>query len=115
MMKKFNLKASDVISWLRICRPGSVIGPQQQWLERYEEYLHESSSSKLSELSMPDNGLFVSSGAGLFEQLLSQQLAKQVQSGTSNRARSIFRGYDKDMTSTGKESLVPTTTVEIGG
>jgi cell division cycle 14 len=33
IMKHFKFTASEVISWLRICRPGSVIGPQQNFLE----------------------------------------------------------------------------------
>lgn len=32
MMKNFRLTAPQCIGWLRICRPGSVIGPQQQFL-----------------------------------------------------------------------------------
>ena len=33
IMKHYKFTASEVISWLRICRPGSVIGPQQNFLE----------------------------------------------------------------------------------
>eukprot|EP01083_Nonionella_stella_P096581 271553_1 len=33
VMKHYAWSASQVICWLRICRPGSVIGPQQQFLE----------------------------------------------------------------------------------
>jgi len=32
LMKHFRMTATEVISWMRICRPGSVIGPQQQFL-----------------------------------------------------------------------------------
>ncbi|KAF7638559.1 hypothetical protein Mgra_00001937 [Meloidogyne graminicola] len=32
MMKHFRLTAPQCMGWLRICRPGSVIGPQQQFL-----------------------------------------------------------------------------------
>lgn len=31
-MKHFRFPARDFLGWIRICRPGSVIGPQQQWL-----------------------------------------------------------------------------------
>jgi len=37
MMKHYAWTAQDVIAWLRICRPGSVIGPQQQFLERQQK------------------------------------------------------------------------------
>lgn len=33
LMKHYHLTAHEAIAWLRICRPGSVIGHQQQWLE----------------------------------------------------------------------------------
>lgn len=36
MMKHYRLTAAEVISWMRICRPGMVIGPQQQFLEDLE-------------------------------------------------------------------------------
>merc|ERR1712154_522440 len=36
MMKHYARTAQDVIAWLRICRPGSVIGPQQQFLEQQQ-------------------------------------------------------------------------------
>ncbi|XP_057212933.1 dual specificity protein phosphatase CDC14B isoform X2 [Triplophysa rosa] len=33
MMKHFRLTAAEAIAWIRICRPGSVIGPQQNFTE----------------------------------------------------------------------------------
>ncbi|EDL84431.1 CDC14 cell division cycle 14 homolog B (S. cerevisiae) (predicted), isoform CRA_a [Rattus norvegicus] len=32
LMKHYRMTAAESIAWLRICRPGSVIGPQQQFL-----------------------------------------------------------------------------------
>jgi len=32
-MKHHKFTTAEVIAWLRICRPGSVIGPQQNYLE----------------------------------------------------------------------------------
>ncbi|XP_051163958.1 dual specificity protein phosphatase CDC14C-like isoform X2 [Leptopilina boulardi] len=40
IMKHYHLTAHETIAWIRICRPGSVIGPQQQFLEENETYLH---------------------------------------------------------------------------
>lgn len=31
-MKEYGVTAAESIAWLRICRPGSVIGPQQEFL-----------------------------------------------------------------------------------
>lgn len=39
IIKHFHMTAREVIAWMRICRPGSVIGQQQGWLERIEPWL----------------------------------------------------------------------------
>ena len=35
-MKRYRFTASEVIAWMRICRPGMVIGPQQHFLKEIE-------------------------------------------------------------------------------
>ncbi|KAG5327356.1 CC14A phosphatase, partial [Pseudoatta argentina] len=52
IMKHYHLTAHETIAWIRICRPGSVIGHQQQWLERKEMYLR----SLLKEPLQSENG-----------------------------------------------------------
>merc|ERR1719376_6518 len=39
MMKHYRLTADETIAWLRICRPGSIIGTQQLWLNSKERAL----------------------------------------------------------------------------
>jgi len=39
MMKHFKFTAAEAIGWLRICRPGSVLGPQQHWLEEQQHIM----------------------------------------------------------------------------
>lgn len=39
IMKHYHLTAHETIAWIRICRPGSVIGHQQQWLEKWVFFL----------------------------------------------------------------------------
>ena len=39
LMKHYGLKASEVIAFLRIIRPGSVVGPQQNFLEKIQNNL----------------------------------------------------------------------------
>ena len=42
IMKHYRLSAAEVIGWMRICRPGTVIGPQQHFLEDIQEQIwHE--------------------------------------------------------------------------
>ena len=38
-MKHFKFSAAEIIGWMRICRPGSVIGPQQHFMQEMEQTL----------------------------------------------------------------------------
>ena len=42
LIKNCGFTAHEAIAWIRICRPGSVIGPQQQYLIGYEQNLVQS-------------------------------------------------------------------------
>lgn len=39
-MKHYGFSAAETIGWMRIARPGSVIGPQQQYLQQMEGTMH---------------------------------------------------------------------------
>lgn len=39
IVKHYRMTAREAIAWMRICRPGSVIGQQQGWLEKIESWL----------------------------------------------------------------------------
>ncbi|TSK53769.1 Dual specificity protein phosphatase CDC14AB [Bagarius yarrelli] len=39
LMKHYRFSAAEVIAWIRICRPGSIIGPQQHFLEEKQTNL----------------------------------------------------------------------------
>ncbi|GBP44078.1 Dual specificity protein phosphatase CDC14B [Eumeta japonica] len=39
LIKHYKMSAHEAIAWLRVCRSGSVIGHQQEWLERLESWL----------------------------------------------------------------------------
>ncbi|MES1908848.1 MAG: hypothetical protein MHM6MM_001701 [Cercozoa sp. M6MM] len=41
MMKRFGWTAEQCIAWMRIVRPGSVIGPQQFYLQQQQPIMHE--------------------------------------------------------------------------
>eukprot|EP00475_Leptophrys_vorax_P038130 TRINITY_DN6670_c0_g1_i3.p1 TRINITY_DN6670_c0_g1~~TRINITY_DN6670_c0_g1_i3.p1 ORF type:complete len:406 (-),score=109.47 TRINITY_DN6670_c0_g1_i3:60-1136(-) len=45
MMKHYKMTASEVIAWMRICRPGSVLGPQQQYLEKMQSKMWNAGAS----------------------------------------------------------------------
>ncbi|KAM3961456.1 uncharacterized protein ACR2FA_004572 [Aphomia sociella] len=39
LIKHYRMTSHEAIGWMRICRPGSVIGHQQGWLEQLETWL----------------------------------------------------------------------------
>lgn len=43
-MKHYKIPARAMIGWIRICRPGSVLGPQQHFLCAKEAALHKLTS-----------------------------------------------------------------------
>ena len=43
-MKHYKIPATTMIAWIRICRPGSVLGPQQQFLLEKEAVMHAAPS-----------------------------------------------------------------------
>ena len=45
MIKNFGFTAHEAIGWIRLCRPGSVIGPQQQFLINYDSKIHKPSAN----------------------------------------------------------------------
>ena len=40
MIKDYNFDAAEAIGWLRVCRPGSVMGPQQLFLVAFDIRVH---------------------------------------------------------------------------
>uniref|UniRef100_A0A3Q0SZH6 Cell division cycle 14Ab n=1 Tax=Amphilophus citrinellus TaxID=61819 RepID=A0A3Q0SZH6_AMPCI len=59
LMKHYRFTAGEAIAWIRICRPGSVIGPQQNFLEEKQAALwllgdnQHSQKAKLEERGVP--------------------------------------------------------------
>ncbi|XP_026855522.2 dual specificity protein phosphatase CDC14B isoform X3 [Electrophorus electricus] len=56
MMKHFRLSAAETIAWIRICRPGSVIGPQQNFIEDKQASLWAEGDLHQQKLSKQENG-----------------------------------------------------------
>jgi cell division cycle 14 len=53
LIKSFGFSAMEAIAWIRICRPGSIIGPQQQFLVRYYQRIRLPALHKRPNLSIP--------------------------------------------------------------
>ncbi|ETO34620.1 hypothetical protein RFI_02472 [Reticulomyxa filosa] len=56
LMKHYCWTAGEVIAWLRICRPGSVIGPQQFFLEEFQSLAEKQFKKKEREREREDKG-----------------------------------------------------------
>jgi len=54
VMKHYRWTAQEFIAWVRICRPGSIIGPQQQYLKNQQKHMW-----KEGDLWRKDRGLIL--------------------------------------------------------
>ena len=45
-MKHYGFPAAAFIGWIRICRPGSILGPQQHYLNEMEQEMIEAGGSE---------------------------------------------------------------------
>ena len=51
-MKHFKIPAAPFIGWIRVARPGSILGPQQNYLNQIESrYMAQGGNSKRGELT----------------------------------------------------------------
>mmetsp|Transcript_18482 Transcript_18482/g.32611 ORF Transcript_18482/g.32611 Transcript_18482/m.32611 type:complete len:490 (+) Transcript_18482:223-1692(+) len=62
LMKHYKMTAPEVISWMRICRPGCVIGPQQQFLQDLEPVMWQ--EGEMMRSMHPNNRLVLTVGGG---------------------------------------------------
>jgi protein-tyrosine phosphatase len=46
LMKHYRFTAAEVIGWMRLCRPGMVIGPQQHFLKKIERIMWQAGASE---------------------------------------------------------------------
>lgn len=54
LMKHYKLTAAQVIGWMRVCRPGSVIGPQQHFLEEIQSQMWKEGDEYRRQHGLPD-------------------------------------------------------------
>lgn len=53
MMKHYRFTAAEAIGWMRICRPGCVIGPQQHFLKQIESRMWQEGSTSRGPVPQP--------------------------------------------------------------
>ena len=54
IMKHYRFPAAAFIGWIRICRPGSILGPQQQWLNVMQDKMFAMSETSPIYKSLDD-------------------------------------------------------------
>lgn len=81
MMKHYRMTASEVISWMRICRPGCVIGPQQQFLQDLEPIMWQE-----GDMMRVEKGISLPTSTSTSD--------KKKRSGTSSRPSSSKKAQD---------------------
>jgi hypothetical protein len=64
IMKHYKFTASEVISWMRICRPGMVIGPQQHFLQDLEHTMWQEGDLMRGKIAAPIREKKSSSSSG---------------------------------------------------
>ncbi|XP_061098789.1 dual specificity protein phosphatase CDC14AB-like [Conger conger] len=92
LMKHFRFTAGEAIAWIRICRPGSVIGPQQNFLEEKQAWLWSQGDVGRSRLRQQSERGFSRLMSGVGGLSLSPALLHQ--SCDSGHAQEGRRGYD---------------------
>ncbi|KAH8064439.1 protein tyrosine/serine/threonine phosphatase [Aureococcus anophagefferens] len=55
-MKHYKFTAAEIIGWMRICRPGSVIGPQQHFMQEMEQTLWQEGDLYRMHKGAPNTG-----------------------------------------------------------
>ncbi|CAB1314190.1 unnamed protein product [Coregonus sp. 'balchen'] len=53
LMKHYHFTAAETIAWIRVCRPGSVIGPQQHFLEERQAAMWMQGDMQRSQQKQP--------------------------------------------------------------
>ncbi|XP_068078994.1 dual specificity protein phosphatase CDC14B isoform X4 [Danio rerio] len=65
LMKHFRLTAAEAIAWIRICRPGSVIGPQQNFVDEMQSSLWAEGELYRQKINEQENGSAKTAVAGI--------------------------------------------------
>ncbi|XP_016306636.1 dual specificity protein phosphatase CDC14A-like isoform X2 [Sinocyclocheilus anshuiensis] len=65
MMKHFRLTAAEAIAWIRICRPGSIIGPQQNFIDEKQASLWAEGDLYRQKINEQENGSSKTAVAGI--------------------------------------------------
>ena len=63
LISEFRFSAREAVGWLRLCRPGSVIGPQQPFLEEWATAAHSTQPPTPSSIAIATPGSLVAAAS----------------------------------------------------
>ena len=64
LMKHYRFTAAEAIGWLRVCRPGSIIGPQQHYIQEMESVMwRQGDAYRLQKLKEKEAGAATAAAA----------------------------------------------------
>jgi protein-tyrosine phosphatase len=89
LMKHYRMTAGEVIGWMRICRPGMVIGPQQQFLVDIQDRMWHEGDAASSLRPTIENRIFLFTSP-------QRQSTKQNTTSTSNATMTIHGGDNSE-------------------
>jgi cell division cycle 14 len=95
-MRSYGFSAREIIAWARMCRPGSIIGPQQQYLAERESMMLDMYRRKVSGGGM---------GGGVEGRLSTGSGAVSPRAGSGAAARHSYT--NSYMTKGGHHSVMP--------
>jgi cell division cycle 14 len=107
MMKHFGFSSREAIAWCRVCRPGSVIGPQQQYLDTMQRRLDAAGEVYRRAITKDEAGAVLTGTAGP---------TSSVTVGAPSRPGTVAAGATRPGTrGTHAASMAGTATAEGGG
>ncbi|KFH73473.1 hypothetical protein MVEG_00689 [Podila verticillata NRRL 6337] len=100
LMKTYGMTAREVIAYLRLMRPGSVVGPQQNWLEENESKIlswYDGTSNMISSAGAPASSPVIgATPATDYEQVFSRANSSGLESTWSEAENSDDDDEDED-------------------
>lgn len=102
MMKHDKFTSKEAIGWLRICRPGSVIGPQQQFLDSIQHKMWSAATKEHESSSDSDKRLAKQVATSLFSINI---FTRSTKAGDASASRSPVKHNEPSPKPTGSKQL----------
>ena len=88
LMKHYRFTAKEVVGWMRICRPGMVIGPQQQFLQDLQPIMWQEGDLIRSLHKLSATAIVISDSINKEKQQPAAEVSAVVPSSPSSRSTS---------------------------